>query len=94
MSYDRIDKRDSVELAEAINSMYQWYRNSKICGVYLEDVPQKQLIDSEWFDRGWTLQELIAPKKSPSSITIEISSERRPTFFQVYLRRPKSPKIS
>lgn len=58
-----IDKRDSVELAEAINSMYQWYRNSKICVVYLEDVPQKQLTDSEWFDKGWTLQELIAPKE-------------------------------
>ena len=57
-----IHKKDSVELSEAINSMYRWYQNSKICIVYLEDVPQKQLMDSEWFDRGWTLQELIAPR--------------------------------
>ena len=56
-----INKKDSVELGEAINSMYQWYRSSKTCVVYLNDVPQKQLTDSEWFDRGWTLQELIAP---------------------------------
>ena len=55
-------KKDSVELSEAINSMYRWYQGSKICIAYLEDVPQKQLTGSEWFDRGWTLQELIAPR--------------------------------
>jgi hypothetical protein len=57
-----INKGNSSELAEAINSMYMWYSHSTICVVYLEDVPGKQLTDSEWFDRGWTLQELIAPK--------------------------------
>ena len=57
-----IYKKDSVELSEAINSMYRWYQGSKICIAYLEDVPQKQLTGSEWFDRGWTLQELIAPR--------------------------------
>ena len=57
-----INKGDAVELSEAINSMYQWYKGSKICIAYLEDVPQKQLTDSHWFDRGWTLQELISPK--------------------------------
>lgn len=56
-----INKKDVVELQEAINSMYRWYENSKLCIVYLQDVPQKQLTDSEWFERGWTLQELIAP---------------------------------
>jgi Heterokaryon incompatibility protein (HET) len=57
-----INKGNSSELAEAINSMYLWYSHSKTCVVYLEDVPRRQLTDSEWFDRGWTLQELIAPK--------------------------------
>lgn len=57
-----INKGDAVELSEAINSMYQWYKGSKICIAYLEDVPQKQLTDSQWFDRGWTLQELISLK--------------------------------
>lgn len=57
-----INKGDPNELSEAINSMYQLYQDSKFCIAYLKDVPQKQLMDSEWFDRGWTLQELIAPK--------------------------------
>ncbi|MCJ1455173.1 hypothetical protein MMC28_005527 [Mycoblastus sanguinarius] len=57
-----INKGNSSELGEAINSMYQWYQASKICIAYLEDVPQRQLISSSWFDRGWTLQELIGPK--------------------------------
>jgi hypothetical protein len=50
------------KLSEAINSMYLWCSCSKICIVYLEDVPRRSMLDSEWFDRGWTLQELIAPK--------------------------------
>ena len=57
-----INKGDLNELSEAINSMYRWYQGSKMCIAYLEDVPQKQLTDSVWFDRGWTLQELIGPK--------------------------------
>ncbi|KAI6151513.1 heterokaryon incompatibility protein-domain-containing protein [Pisolithus tinctorius] len=69
-----IDRRSSSELSEAIRSMYRWYENSKKCYAYLHDVerrtfPTKQ--DNrrynnstgwpEWFSRGWTLQELIAP---------------------------------
>ncbi|KAE9976979.1 hypothetical protein EG328_002306 [Venturia inaequalis] len=57
-----IDKSNSVELAEAINSMYLWYKKSCVCYAYLSDV---QIIDSfsssRWFTRGWTLQETIAP---------------------------------
>ncbi|KAI0898978.1 HET-domain-containing protein [Annulohypoxylon nitens] len=45
-----IDKASSAELTEAINSMYNWYRGS-------------EFRDSKWFSRGWTLQELIAPKR-------------------------------
>ncbi|KAI6138879.1 heterokaryon incompatibility protein-domain-containing protein [Pisolithus tinctorius] len=69
-----IDKRSSAELSEAINSMYRWYRNSQKCYVYLNDVnesafPTEQDYSRfersngwpEWFSRGWTLQELIAP---------------------------------
>ncbi|KAE9369059.1 HET-domain-containing protein [Stipitochalara longipes BDJ] len=58
-----INKGNSSELSEAINSMYLWYSYSKICIAYLGDVPEKKLEDSEWFNRGWTLQELIAPKE-------------------------------
>ena len=33
-----IDKTNSVELSEAINSMFNWYRNATECYVYLADV--------------------------------------------------------
>lgn len=66
-----IDKSSSAELSEAINSMFEWYRLSGICYVYLEDVddgedPLKlnsRFRRSRWHSRGWTLQELIAPTK-------------------------------
>jgi hypothetical protein len=93
-----IDKTSSAELSEAINSMFRWYRKSKVCFAYLEDVSAEPgwkedqvdvgvvvdaaaalgdeeetppplplpaicfLPSSRWFKRGWTLQELIAPK--------------------------------
>ncbi|KAG1752158.1 heterokaryon incompatibility protein-domain-containing protein [Suillus lakei] len=64
-----IDKTSSAELSEAINSMYAWYQDSAVCYVYLHDVDddaatenlQSALENSDWFQRGWTLQELIAP---------------------------------
>lgn len=58
-----IDKSSSAELSEAINSMFEWYRNSAICYAYLCDLPAVNLGDSRWFTRGWTLQEMIAPKE-------------------------------
>ncbi|EWG36092.1 hypothetical protein FVEG_00252 [Fusarium verticillioides 7600] len=66
-----IDKTSSAELSEAINSMMSWYERSEICYTYLADVsPGTDIHDSEssfaksrWFQRGWTLQELIAPSK-------------------------------
>jgi hypothetical protein len=59
-----VDKSSSSELSEAINSMYEWYRESSICYVHLADVDRKsiRLEESDWFRRGWTLQELIAPR--------------------------------
>jgi hypothetical protein len=58
-----IDKTNSTELSEAINSMFRWYMNSTTCYAYLEDVEPKgpRFVNSRWFTRGWTLQELIAP---------------------------------
>ncbi|KAJ1326383.1 HET domain-containing protein [Microdochium nivale] len=58
-----IDKRSSAELSEAINSMFQWYRDAVVCYAYLEDVATLgELTQSRWFTRGWTLQELLAPR--------------------------------
>jgi hypothetical protein len=62
-----IDKTSSAELSEAINSMYSYYTDSQWCIAYLDDVEYEfedsgSLSKSAWFTRGWTLQELIAPK--------------------------------
>lgn len=62
-----IDKRSSAELSEAINSMFRWYQCSRVCYVYLPDVPGGDYLfeifaNSKWFTRGWTLQELLAPR--------------------------------
>ena len=65
-----IDKTSSAELSEAINSMYAWYESSTTCLAYLQDVSVsqgggkhyiRQFTRSRWFERGWTLQELLAP---------------------------------
>ena len=64
-----IDKSSSAELTEAINSMYHWYQSSQLCYVFLSDMNKRESIhvdimtlkDCRWFQRGWTLQELLAP---------------------------------
>ena len=65
-----IDKKSSAELTEAINSMFNWYSNAGRCYVYLADVwwdagdlagSRVDFRKSAWFERGWTLQELLAP---------------------------------
>ena len=57
-----IDKESSAELQEAIGSMFSWYRQSTLTMVHLADIPDTgTLASSEWFKRGWTLQELLAP---------------------------------
>ena len=68
-----IDKSSSSELSEAINSMYRWYQDTLVCYAYLADVTigdrglcdlsaEREFHESRWFTRGWTLQELLAPK--------------------------------
>lgn len=61
-----IDKRSSAELNENINSMYKYYSDASICMVYLADVESpiqsSKFSSSQWFKRGWTLQELVASK--------------------------------
>ncbi|TEY61177.1 hypothetical protein BOTCAL_0173g00100 [Botryotinia calthae] len=58
-----IDKSSSAELSEAINSMYSWYQESAVFYAYLSDLEDIRFLDqSKWFSRGWTLQELIAPR--------------------------------
>jgi hypothetical protein len=49
--------------------MFAWYKDSSVCYTYMDDVgnenprhPDSLFSKSRWFTRGWTLQELIAPK--------------------------------
>ncbi|KAK3384061.1 heterokaryon incompatibility protein-domain-containing protein [Lasiosphaeria ovina] len=64
-----IDKTSSADLSEAINSMFRWYRDSKVCYAYLADLepgwaePDPALSRCRWFTRGWCLQELLAPSR-------------------------------
>jgi len=61
-----INKENKAELSHAINSMFRWYRNAAQYYVYLSDVPtakwESAFRRSKWFTRGWTLQELLAPR--------------------------------
>jgi acyl carrier protein len=61
-----IDKRSSADLSEALNTMFQWYKDASRCYVYLAKPgsptdPTVQFKSNRWFHRGWTLQELLAP---------------------------------
>ena len=72
-----INKDSSTEVSEAINTMYQWYGKAELCLAYLHDVSSKpeestgptyeafllEFRNSEWFTRGWTLQELLSPQE-------------------------------
>ncbi|KAI0199904.1 heterokaryon incompatibility protein-domain-containing protein [Astrocystis sublimbata] len=68
-----IDKGNTQEYSEAINSMFAWYRQAGLCIAYLSDVEKGSPLGvfssiedsrptSNWFTRGWTLQELLAPQ--------------------------------
>lgn len=66
-----IDKTSSAELSENINSMYSYYAKSQKCYAYLADVTDTNIAieprspfpfqHTRWWERGWTLQELLAP---------------------------------
>ncbi|RYP43803.1 hypothetical protein DL768_009664 [Monosporascus sp. mg162] len=71
-----IDKSSSQEYQESINSMFKWYSDAVVCITYMSDVRKNLNVttgpqvfyDSQtgkpsvWFTRGWTLQELLAPR--------------------------------
>ena len=61
-----IDKTSNARLQEAITSMFRWYRGSEVCIVHMADTSTsdaaKDKWEDQWFSRGWTLQELLAPQ--------------------------------
>ncbi|KAF2098255.1 HET-domain-containing protein [Rhizodiscina lignyota] len=89
-----IDKNKVIKTDQAINSMFRWYQNAKVCYAYLGDVSnyesewQEEMRNddglvqaaigpfetSEWFKRGWTLQEPPArPNHFPYLIGLSFS---------------------
>lgn len=80
-----IDKANHVELAEAINSMFCWYRNAAKCYVFLSEVsarkrdnagletriPEKQMVHT-WLD----------PPRAPGSERSRVLFSKRTTVRQ------------
>ncbi|KAK3339802.1 HET-domain-containing protein [Lasiosphaeria hispida] len=59
-----IDKSSSAELTEAINSMFHWYQDRRPVNEGLSFAQRvEKYAHCRWFTRGWTLQELIAPRR-------------------------------
>jgi Heterokaryon incompatibility protein (HET) len=62
-----LDYSNGADVQEVMKSMFQWYRHAALCIVYMADTLRGQTDDTgawadSWFTRGWTLQELLAPK--------------------------------
>ncbi|KAF5349019.1 hypothetical protein D9758_012675 [Tetrapyrgos nigripes] len=66
-----INQGNHDEVARNINGMYSFYKHSGVCYAYLTDVYKlndgsadliARMWRSGWFQRGWTLQELVAPR--------------------------------
>jgi len=96
-----INKANKAELSEAINSMFRWYRYADRCYVYLSDVSTAKwdingdICDwepafrrSRWFTRGWTLQELVAPR------SVEFFSRQRERLGDKYTLRQQIHEIT
>jgi len=62
-----INKPNNTELVEAISSMGDWYQNSQVCLVYIDDFSGEDISDknvdmaakNRYATRGWTLQEIV-----------------------------------
>jgi len=96
-----INQEDKAELSKAINSMFRWYRNADRCYVYLSDVSTaKREVNGEsckweaafrksrWFTRGWTLQELLAPR------VVEFFSRQHKRLGDIYSLRQHIHEIT
>ncbi|KAI0453701.1 heterokaryon incompatibility protein-domain-containing protein [Xylaria acuta] len=78
-----INKSNSSELSEVINSMFRRYKHAAKCyrgkGTSGSDL-EREFSASRWFTRGWTLQELLAPSlQLGSKRSLEKSHQRRET---------------
>lgn len=55
--------------ANNVPGMYRWYKAAEVCFALIEDFEYEgcstfaSLSGCRWFTRGWTLQELLVPRK-------------------------------
>ncbi|KAF9223976.1 hypothetical protein BS17DRAFT_89308 [Gyrodon lividus] len=93
-----IDKRSRTEVEETILAMFSWYQNSSVTIVYLSDVeassPPEMLKRSEWFTRGWTLQELLAPSRVQFYKANWASVAQKPRKQGTYSDHRRIPQIN
>lgn len=93
-----IGKSSSTELAESINSMFHWYVKAYKCVVILSDLVSspgdevaKGITTCRWWSRGWTLQELIAPRQLDFYNSTWIHVGSREDLSEVISRDTKIP---
>lgn len=64
-----INKNDPLETKYSIHGMWEFYAYATVCYAYIFEVDKDKsdwphaLDSASWFKRGWTLQELLAPKE-------------------------------
>ncbi|KAG6328848.1 hypothetical protein ID866_10241 [Astraeus odoratus] len=78
--------------------MFKWYRDCHVCIAYLaESTSVNDLVYDVWFTRGWTLQELVAPKtmkfygKDWVPISNSTNDKQDPTMMNVVSRATGIP---
>jgi hypothetical protein len=71
-----VDRSSSAEVAESVTASFRLLWDAAVCIVHLSDLPpppanhgdsvaelERAFSGCRWFTRGWTLQELIAPRR-------------------------------
>ncbi|KAF9482067.1 hypothetical protein BDN70DRAFT_480743, partial [Pholiota conissans] len=89
-----INKDSSAELDESIRTMYKWYHDSSVCIVYLAETSTLSDVHLDpWFTRGWTLQELLAPRHVKfynvhwKEIIPQIDNDKRESQIRAEIKR-------
>lgn len=95
-----INRDSDAELGLSIRSMFRWYHKARKCYVYMPDVrladapAQQPVVESfiynRWFTRGWTVQELLAPREVEF---FDVDGERLGNYLQYEAQISRRTKI-
>jgi hypothetical protein len=78
-----IDKSNNAELAEAINSMFRWYRHAAKCYVYLSDVPRDAPDADDAFCHGASITSIVSSTSLDAALDLLLFHS---TAFGVWTR--------